>query len=348
MHLSRKAPALLLLLAALLLTLAVVAPLAAADNKPLAPNQVGAKAYWYIDKLTRITNDDGTYTGIDRVANTPGEVAAAAKVQGWFSDAGYFPVVQEFTYRTTRHSQNVVAYRPADLKRPGEPTPLVIVGAHYDAVAAGDGADDNASGVGVMLEVAERLAHFKIDYDVVFIAFGAEEAGLRGSTYFASQMSQADIDRSIAMVNFDSLIVGDKLYIHAGANYKTWARDAMLRLIRLHKLPIEIQPGLYLTENPDAEPGYEAGFTPDGFSDYTAFNRAGIPVVAFESTNWEIGDLDGYEQTEEYGSFWHTSWDTLAKIEELYPERPMVRLHAFTTVTFEFLKHLNPAHVTVQ
>ena len=182
--------------------------------------------------------------------------------------------------------------------------------------------------------------HFKIDYDVVFIAFGAEEAGLRGSSYYVSQMSQADKDRAIAMINFDSLIVGDKLYIHAGANGKTWARDAMLRLIRLRKLPIEIQPGLH--------PDYPAGFTPDGFSDYTAFNQAGIPVVAFESTNWEIGDLDGYEQTEEYGSFWHTANDTLATIEELYPERPMVRLRSFTKLTFEFLKHLNPAQVTVQ
>ena|GEM_PF-6286520 len=49
-------------------------------------------------------------------------------------------------------------------------------------MTAGAGADDNASGVAVMLEVAERLAHFKIDYDIVFVAFGAEEAGLRGSS----------------------------------------------------------------------------------------------------------------------------------------------------------------------
>ena len=121
---------------------------------------------------------------------------------------------------------------------------------------------------------------------------------------------------------------------------KTWARDAMLRLIRLRKLPIGIQPGLYA--DPDADPGYAAGFTPDGFSDYTAFNQAGIPIVAFESTNWEIGDLDGYEQTVEYGSFWHTPNDTLAAIEAVYPERPMVRLHAYTKLVFEFLKHLNP------
>ncbi|NLE22806.1 MAG: M20/M25/M40 family metallo-hydrolase [Actinobacteria bacterium] len=349
---SRKAPVFLLLLAALLLTLAVVAPLAAADNnKPLAPNAVGEKAYWYVDQLTRVDNGDGTYTGLRRQAGTPGEVAAAEKIAAWFGAAGYQPTMQPFTYvrgGTTYASQNVVAWRPADLKRRGEPTPLVIVGAHYDAVTAGQGADDNASGVGVMLEVAERLAHFKIDYDIVFVAFGAEEVGLRGSTYFANQLSAADVQRAICMVNFDSLLVGDKLYIHAGANGKTWARDAMLRLIRLHKLPIEIQPGLYLVEHPGADPGYAAGFTPDGFSDYTAFNRAGIPVAAFESTNWEIGDLDGYTQTEEYGSFWHTPSDTIAAIEARYPERPMERLHAFTTVVFEFLKHLNPMQVTVQ
>ncbi len=185
-----------------------------------------------------------------------------------------------------------------------------------------------------MLEVAQRIAKYKPEYDVVFVAFGAEEVGLKGSAYFANNMAPADKARAIAMVNFDSLIVGDKLYIHAGANEKTWARDEMLRLIRLRKLPIEIQPGL----NPD----YPAGFTPDGFSDYTAFNQAGIPIVAFESTNWEIGDLDGYEQTEEYGSFWHTPNDTLSIIESYFPMRPMVRLEAYTDLVFEFLKHLNP------
>ena len=334
----------------LLLTVLLAAAAApAAFAKVLAPNEVGATAYTYVDQLTRIDNGDGTYTKILRQAGTAGEFAAALKVRDWLTEAGYAPELQPFSYvrRGVRYdSQNVVAFRPADLKRPGEPTPLVIVGAHYDAVTAGAGADDNASGVAVMLEVAERLAHFKIDYDIVFVAFGAEEAGLRGSSAFVADMSAEDVSRAIVMINFDSLLVGDKLYVHAGSNGKTWARDDMLRLIRLRKLPIEMQPGLYLIENPDADPGYAAGFTPDGFSDYTAFNQAGIPIVAFEATNWEIGDLDGYEQTEEYGSFWHTPNDTLETIEALYPERPMERLNAFTTLVFEFLKHLNPVRVS--
>ncbi|GAG82312.1 unnamed protein product, partial [marine sediment metagenome] len=55
-------------------------------------------------------------------------------------------------------------------------------------------------------------------------------------------------------------------------------------------------------------------------------------------------DFDGYVQTECCGSFWHNSEhsDTLATIEELFPGRPMIRLNAYTTLVFEFLKHLNP------
>jgi hypothetical protein len=338
MPVSRR-PLILVLLAAVLLTLTVLAPVAQAKTKtkPLSPTAYGAKAYWYIDKRSRVTNPDGTYTGLLRQAGTESEVVAAQKIKRWFDKAGVPATFQEFTYvrrGVSYESQNVVAYRRADLKRPGEPTPLVIVGAHYDAVPAGQGADDNASGVGVVLEVAQRLSHYKIDYDIAFVAFGAEEGGLNGSNYFVSQMSEAVVARAIVMINFDSLIFGDKLYIHAGANGKTWARDAMLPVILLRKLPIEMQPGL----NPD----YPAGLTPNGFSDYTAFNIAGIPVVAFESTNWEIGDLDGYEQTAEYGSYWHTPNDTLEQILSVYPDRPMERLRAYTRLTFEFLKHLNP------
>ncbi len=319
---------------AVILAMTLVAPTAFAA-RPLMPNEVGATAYSYVEALTRVVNPDGTETLIKRVANTPGEVAAANQIKGWFEGMGIQTQLQPFTYRGTRNSQNVIAFLPAAKKPKDVPTPLVIVGAHYDAVdRGGSGADDNASGVAVMLETAARIVKYKPEYDIAFVAFGAEEAGLRGSAYYVSQMSDEDKARTIAMINFDSLIVGDKLYIHAGDNGKTWARDEMLRLIKLRKLPIEIQPGL--------NPHYPAGFTPDGFSDYTAFNQADIPVVAFESTNWEIGDLDGYEQTEEYGSFWHTANDTLAIIESYYPMRPMVRLEAYTDLVSEFLKHLNP------
>ena len=322
------------LVLAMLLSFSLAVPQAFAVRE-LMPNDLGRAAYSYVVELSTVVQPDGTQTPRLRRAGTASEIAAADMVKSWFEAAGFEPVLQPFTYRSgTRNSQNVVASLPASKKPKKAPTPLLIIGAHYDSSAAGAGADDNASGVGVMLEVAERIRKYNPEYDIQFVAFGAEEVGLTGSEYFVSQMSEKDLARCIAMINFDSLIVGDKLYIHAGANEKTWARDEMLQIIERRQLPIETQPGL----NPD----YPAGLTPDGFSDYTAFNQAGIPIVAFESTNWEIGDLDGYVQTEEYGSFWHTPMDTLWTIEELFPGRPMVRLKAYTTVTFEFLKHLKP------
>ncbi|MDF1542373.1 MAG: M20/M25/M40 family metallo-hydrolase [Anaerosomatales bacterium] len=323
MRLGRKALALLIVTA---VAIGLMAP-AAMAAKPLLPNEMGVRAYYYVQELNVES----------RVAETAAEVRGAEKVKGWFEQLGYEAEIQPFSYvrgGQTRNSQNVVVFSLASKKPKTSPTPMVIVGAHHDSVAAGMGADDNASGVGAMLEIAERIRPFTRQYDLVFIAFGAEERGLRGADYYVDQMSEEDIERTIAMISFDSLITGDKLYVHAGqANRITWVRDEMLTYAGRHKLPIEIQPGL----NTD----YPAGFSP-GFSDVAVFDRAGIPVAGFEATNWEIDDMDGYTQTEEFGSFWHTSRDNLATIEEMVPKRPMVRLAAFTKVGFEFLRHLKP------
>jgi hypothetical protein len=147
-------------------------------------------------------------------------------------------------------------------------------------------------------------------------------------------MSQADIKRTIVMINFDSLIAGDFRYIHAGSNHKAWARDEMLTIIDELDLGIITQPGL--------NKKYPAGYTPNGFSDYTAFNKKRIPIVAFESTNWSVGDLDGYQQNADPPyEFWHTPNDTLEIIESYYPGRPMEHLSAYTELVYVFLSTLS-------
>lgn len=313
MYVSRKA---LMLAALTALCVVLVVPVAAA-----VPPDAGLSAYAYTQE----------FAFQSRVAGSESEVAAAVRIKGWFENAGYTTSFQPFTYVASGkqgYSQNVVASMHANTSESNPP--LVIVGAHYDSVVAGNGADDNGSGIGCILEIAETIAEYPRGYDVVFVAFGAEEVGLKGSNYYASHMSSADQSRTVAMINFDSLIAGDKLYIHAGFNRKTGPRDDMLALIDDLDLPIEIQPGL--------NEHYPAGFTPDYFSDYTAFNQAGIPIVAFESTNWEIGDLDGYVQTEKYGSFWHTGKDKLPTIEQRFPTRPVERLAAYTTLLEEWFE----------
>ncbi len=269
-------------------------------------------------------------TSEQRVQGTPGEVRAGNKIRGWFKDFGLRTKVQKFSYTrkgVKYDSRNIIGTFPGTSKK------TIIIGAHYDNRPEGAGADDNASGVSVMVETAKRLAKQKpLPYTVKFVAFGAEEnpGGLVGSDTFVKRMGTKQVKTAEVMINYDSLIVGDNLYVHAGANKKVWARDMMLSLAERYNLPLQINPGW--------NPAYPAGLTPDGFSDYTAFNKAGIPVVAFEATNWEIADKDGYTQTEQNGSYWHTPNDTLQKILEDYPQRPGVRLYVFTKATMEFLK----------
>lgn len=304
-------------IAALTVVLSVAAaPAVAADH----PKPMGEYALKVIENLT----------SEQRVQGTPGEVRAGNKIRDYFKDFGLKTSVQKFSYTrkgTTYKSRNIVATLPGASKR------TVIIGAHYDNRPEGSGADDNASGVSVMVEVAKRIAKKKqLPYTVKFVAFGAEEspAGLVGSDTYVKRMSKKAIKRAEVMINYDSLIVGDNLYVHAGANKKVGPRDEILSLAQRYRLPLQIQPGW--------NPAYPAGITPDGFSDYTAFNKAGIPIVAFEATNWEIADKDGYTQTEENGSYWHTPNDTLQKILEDFPQRPGVRLYVFTKATMEFLK----------
>lgn len=69
------------------------------------------------------------------------------------------------------------------------PAPLLI-GAHYDTVVGSPGADDNASGLAVLLEAADRLRHLVVARPVWLAAFCLEEHGLLGSRAFISGLKQ--------------------------------------------------------------------------------------------------------------------------------------------------------------
>ncbi len=101
---------------------------------------------------------------------------------------------------------------------PSRADELIVVGAHYDHLGLGgpgslapdveaphNGADDNASGTAVVLELARYFAEDpgrRPDRSLVFVAFAAEEMGLLGSDYFASHPPFA-LEQVRAMVNFD-------------------------------------------------------------------------------------------------------------------------------------------------
>jgi len=69
--------------------------------------------------------------------------------------------------------------------------PLIIIGAHFDSVPGTPGADDNASGVSALLEVARWLARARLRTDVLFCAFNLEELNMIGSSAFVKKLKTA-------------------------------------------------------------------------------------------------------------------------------------------------------------
>ena len=84
--------------------------------------------------------------------------------------------------------RNVVAIKNPDWPRQGEGLPPLLIGAHYDTVSGSPGADDNASGLVVLLEVASRLRARPLARPIWLVAFCLEEQDRIGSQAFASRL----------------------------------------------------------------------------------------------------------------------------------------------------------------
>lgn len=92
----------------------------------------------------------------------------------------------EFQVRGKTH-QNLILNLPS-LSKGG--LPAILIGAHYDAVPGTPGADDNATGVAVLLELAKAFAAEPTKYPVRLIAFDMEEYGMLGSQQYADELRQ--------------------------------------------------------------------------------------------------------------------------------------------------------------
>ncbi len=90
----------------------------------------------------------------------------------------------EFEVRNKIH-QNLILDLPA--AKPSN-IPPILIGAHYDAVPGTPGADDNATGVAVLLELVAVFKAQPLKYPVRLVAFDLEEAGLLGSTAYATDL----------------------------------------------------------------------------------------------------------------------------------------------------------------
>ena len=118
-----------------------------------------------------------------------------------------------------RKAPNVIGILPG--KHPELKDEYIIIGGHLDHLGVGldgvvyNGADDDASGVAVVLETARVLGqnHFRPDRSIVFTAWAGEELGLIGSRYY-NKHPLFPLDKTVVYMNMDMVGTGDKdLYV---------------------------------------------------------------------------------------------------------------------------------------
>jgi Iap family predicted aminopeptidase len=177
-------------------------------------------------------------------------------------------------------SDNVVAVPPGlDTARPH-----VVVGAHLDTVPQAPGAEDNASGVGVLLGVAAALASRRSRLPVVLVAFGAEEPRgptdddhHYGSRHYVARMDGAERRALRAMVSLDRVGVGDRMPVGSAGEGDPVQRSLLTSARRARVAAY-------------ADPGQRS-------SDHWSFVRAGLPGARLGSTPYvgyhSAGDVPG-------------------------------------------------------
>ena len=226
-----------------------------------------------------------------RQTGTDGEKKAANYIAKRFKDLGLTAkgtknFHQEFSFipKTDPHAEvtftknedgtitgrNVIGYINNDAKN------TIVIGAHYDHLGYGgdgslfrdsikaihNGADDNASGTAVMLDLARKLNTTNTNNNYLFIAFSGEEMGLLGSNYFVKNPT-INTKAVSYMINMD--MVGRLKKDSALAVYGTGTSPIFKQVLKAHNTKFK------LIEN-------ESGVGP---SDHTSFYLADIPVLHF-------------------------------------------------------------------
>ena len=218
-----------------------------------------------------------------RQSATKEERKAAKLLMDRFTEFGYSPEMQDFRVRIGplwRKSSNII------LELPGQGEGVVILGAHYDTVRSSVGANDNASGVGVLLTLAERLAQppwssrmvSVLPFTLRFIAFGSEETGLNGSWHYVEQLTDAELADIRVMINFDSVGSGSHLYFrgpydsqltgYVSETVSTWLTWQVSETVNREGVSVSAM-------------GMREGWNISGSSDEAVFRFRGVPTIYF-------------------------------------------------------------------
>ncbi|WP_309133108.1 M28 family peptidase [Brevibacterium sp.] len=178
-----------------------------------------------------------------------------------------FTLETEFVTTTT---WNVIAETKA-----GDHDNVQMFGAHLDGVPEGPGVNDNGSGSAALLASAEALAKqpTEVDNAIRFGWWGAEEVGLVGSTEYVASLSDAEVDKIKAYLNFD--MIGSDNYV-VGTLDSNGSDVPIPGDVTVPEGSAELEK-IY-TDYFDGIDQKHVGTDFSGRSDYKAFMDAGIPA----------------------------------------------------------------------
>ena len=247
-----------------------------------------------VNQQTRI-KEDVTFLASDilegRQTGTKGEKAAADYIVKRFKELDLTPkgtadYLQPFTFKPKTNPHDEVKF---DVNGDGTITGnnvigfidnkaenTVIIGAHFDHLGFGgegslyrdsikaihNGADDNASGVAILLNLASKLKGKNIKNNYLFMAFSGEEMGLLGSNYFVKNPT-IDTKKVSYMINMD--MVGRLKKDSALAVYGTGTSPIFKQTLKSHNEKFKLIQ-------------QESGVGP---SDHTSFYLNDMPVLHF-------------------------------------------------------------------
>ncbi len=182
---------------------------------------------------------------------------------------------------TTGVSWNVVADLPG-----ADNLPVILVGAHYDAVIGCPGAIDDASGVSTMLEAARVLSRYRglLRHGIRFVAFGLEEGGLQGAHAYV-KAHEADLRRVVFMLNVDGAAYGAP---EKGVGLQGWPELIPYFKDLAFRMGEETTVDVWITPNSDMHP----------------FMLAGVPCAWLFDMSMSLANL-GWP---------HTAADTMDKV----------------------------------
>ena len=216
---------------------------------------------------------------------------AAAYIQGQFEASRYAVESQSYTVGGRTHRNLIVS-------RPGRSTQeeQIVLGAHYDTNPGTPGADDNASGVSVLLELARLAIDREFGKTVRFVAFSTEEmpsfrTHAMGSDVYARR-AQANGDHIVGMISLEMVgyysdlegsqfyPTGFSLFYPSRGNFISlvsdfwswrWKNEAEAALKQSMRLPVESVATFRFI------PGVD-------WSDHRSFWKAGYPALMMTDT----------------------------------------------------------------